>query len=83
VVTLDGVFARAPSGELSFHALESITDEEVEELLGTVRRRVLRWLERNGALEEDDRSFSFDELSDESPSLAGMSRELWAMSSER
>jgi hypothetical protein len=48
VTALDGVFARAPGGELNFHAPESITDEDVKELLGTVRRRV-RWESTAGA----------------------------------
>ena len=71
-LALDGVFARGADGRLSFHPVGPMTDEEVAELLATVRRRVLRLLERQGVLDEDEASFEYDELSEASPSLAGI-----------
>jgi hypothetical protein len=49
-----------------------VTDEDVAELLASVRKCVLRLLGREGALDEDVTSFQFDELSEQSPSLAGI-----------
>ena len=69
---LDGVFSRAQDGGLEFHPLGTLTDEEVAELVATVRYRVLRKLEREGLLDEDEASFQIDALSDESPALAGI-----------
>jgi hypothetical protein len=69
---LDGVFARDPIGTLSFHPVGSVTDEDVAELLAKVRSRVIHLLTREGVLDEDVTSFQFDELSEQSPSLAGI-----------
>jgi hypothetical protein len=69
---LDGVFAREPDGTLGFHAVGTIRDEDVAEVLAKVRDRVLHLLEREGALDGHDASFQFDALSEESPALAGM-----------
>ncbi len=71
-VALDGVFARGPEGVLTFHPLDALTDEDVGELVATIRHRVLRLLEREGLLDEDASSFQLDALSEESPALAGI-----------
>ena len=52
-LVVDGVFGREPDGSLSFAAAEAPTDEEVETLLGLVRKRVLRLLVRRGLLYEE------------------------------
>jgi hypothetical protein len=50
-IVLDGVFVPADSGELEFHALPSLTNADVAELLQTIRRRVLAFLEKRGVIE--------------------------------
>jgi hypothetical protein len=47
----DGVFVPAESGELEFHALPSLTNADVAELLQTIRVRVLAYLEKRGVIE--------------------------------
>ena len=68
VIVLDGVFTESADGELSFHAAPPPTDEELAQLLGAVRTRTLRYLTRQGLL-DDDRA-DFDPLCDEAPLLA-------------
>ncbi len=68
----DGVFARDDQGSLIFLEVGSITDEDVAQVLSGVRTRVLDLLEGEGLLDESDASFQFDELSEASPSLAGI-----------
>jgi len=69
---LDGVFVRVSDGAVSFHPVGPITDEDVAQVLALVRTRVLDLLEGEGLFDEDDSSFQFDELSEPSPSLAGI-----------
>ncbi|MBW2404333.1 MAG: transposase zinc-binding domain-containing protein [Deltaproteobacteria bacterium] len=45
-LAVDGVFVREPDGSLSFAAAKAPTDDEVEALLGVIRKRVLRLLVR-------------------------------------
>lgn len=52
-LAVDGVFVREPSGSLRFVSAKAPTDEEVEALLGVIRKRVLRLLVRRGLLCEE------------------------------
>jgi hypothetical protein len=52
-LTVDGVFVREPDGSLSFAAAKAPTPEEVQALLGLIRKRVLRLLVRRGLLCEE------------------------------
>jgi len=52
-LAVDGVFVREPSGSLRFESAKAPTEEEVEALLGVIRRRVLRLLVRRGLLCEE------------------------------
>jgi hypothetical protein len=52
-LAVDGVFVREPDGSLGFAASKAPTDEEVELLLGLIRKRVLRLLVRRGLLSEE------------------------------
>jgi len=52
-LAVDGVFVREPDGSLSFAAAKAPTDDEVEALLGVIRKRVLRLLVRRGLLCEE------------------------------
>jgi hypothetical protein len=65
-IVLDGVFVEAPSGELQFHCTAPPSDADIAALLATIRKRILRHLERRGLLHDDQA----DPLSDESPLLA-------------
>ena len=48
-LVLDGVYARdAKTGLLRFHALAPPSQEDMEELVSTIAKRVERWLERKG-----------------------------------
>jgi hypothetical protein len=49
-LAVDGVFVREPDGSLSFAAAKAETDDEVEVLIGVIRKRVLRLLVRRGLL---------------------------------
>ncbi len=71
---LDGVFTMAADdGAVQFQATPPPTDEEVAQLLTTVRVRVLRLLARRGLGPDADASPS-DPLAEDSPVLAGLSR---------
>ena len=72
---LDGVFVEPPNGELRFVAAQAPTDQQVAELLTTVRRRILRLLERRGQWTPDDdagHDDPCDPFALESPTLAGI-----------
>jgi hypothetical protein len=68
VVALDGVFVSDEAGKLTFHAAKTPNEAEVTQLVGTVRRRVLRHLERRGLLDAD--SQDSDPINQVSPVLA-------------
>jgi hypothetical protein len=53
-VALDGVFAPNEDGELVFHALPTLDNRDVADLLQVVRVRVLRMLAHAGVIEEAD-----------------------------
>ena len=63
---LDGVFTEAPNGALRFHNAAPPSDADIAALLATIRKRILRHLERHGMLHDDQA----DPFSDESPLLA-------------
>ena len=69
---MDGVFSAAASGELTFHKLPSSSDRELQALLATVRRRVLRHLRRHGWL--DGTHGEDDPIAHEDPVLAACYR---------
>jgi len=71
-LSLDGVFTQKLGEPPEFHPVGLMTDEDVAEVTALVRDKVLRLLRSEGVLEGDDASFSFDDLSDDSPSLAGI-----------
>jgi hypothetical protein len=68
----DGAFFRDDNGRIDFLKVGSITDEDVAEVLSRTRWRILDLLEGEGLFDENDASFQFDELSEASPSLAGI-----------
>lgn len=47
---IDGVYAVAGDGKLEFHAAPTLRQQDVERVLATSRRRILRYLERRGVL---------------------------------
>ncbi|OGB76198.1 MAG: hypothetical protein A2496_08820 [Burkholderiales bacterium RIFOXYC12_FULL_60_6] len=65
-LALDGVFNARNN---FFHPAPELTDDDVKRIVKTVASRVLRLLERRGALDPD----SLDPLCDDSPVLAGIS----------
>ncbi|MEY4577325.1 MAG: hypothetical protein RL701_2028 [Pseudomonadota bacterium] len=68
VIALDGVFAQDEAGQLKFHVAEALTDAEVTQLVGKVRKRILRHLERRGLLDADAQDS--DPIAAASPALA-------------
>ena len=70
-LALDGVFAAASDGALTFHPLPPPTDAEVARLLATIHRRVGRLLRRRGLAGADDTDAA-DPLAEESLALAGI-----------
>jgi hypothetical protein len=50
----DGVFHPDDAGGLSFHPLPPPTDQQVAQLVATVRKRILRLLRRRGLTGDDD-----------------------------
>ncbi len=60
MLVLDGVFSEAPGGALEFHPAPAPRDDEVAEVLATVRHRVQRQLVRRG-LEPGDEAAGADE----------------------
>ena len=71
-IFLDGVFAHNEDGLLEFYPLGSLSDEDVAEVLSATRDEVLTLLDKEGLLDESDSSFQFDDLSEDSPTLAGI-----------
>ena len=53
-VVLDGVFSRAADGEVRFHEAALLQSEHWHELQHVVQRRVLRYFNRHGLLDEAD-----------------------------
>ena len=70
-LVLDGVFSEARPGPLTFHPAPPPSDEDVAQVLATVRARVGRLLARR-PLEPDDDRAPPDPLSETSPVLAGL-----------
>jgi hypothetical protein len=71
-LVLDGVFCEAGPGALEFHPAPAPSDEEVAEVLATVRHRVQRLLVRRGMEPGAEESDPADRLAEESPVLAGI-----------
>jgi hypothetical protein len=69
-LVLDGVFAEDSTGGLRFHPAPPPADDEMEQVLGTIERRVRRLLARRG--KDDDPSVGADRWADEEPVLAGL-----------
>jgi hypothetical protein len=72
-LVLAGVFTTDAGGAVHFHATPPPTDEDVAELLRTIRRRILRLLARRG-MDSDAEVAPPDPLAETSPALAGLSR---------
>jgi len=70
-LVVDGAFTRAPSARPVFHQNAPITDADLEVVLNTVARRVVRLLGRRGHGVDAD-GFAPDRWADEVPVLAGM-----------
>ena len=68
---LDGVFAEDSSGALRFHPAPPPADEDMEDVLATIGRRVGRLLARRGVMEEGEAGA--DPWSEREPVLAGLS----------
>jgi hypothetical protein len=74
-IVLDGVFAPGEPGEHGrapvFHALPSLTNDEVADLLRVIRVRVLRYLVRRGVIDAGDELLVLDhDLATREPALA-------------
>jgi hypothetical protein len=69
-LVLDGVFARAAAGALSFHPTRRLATLDVAEVLATTEPLIKRLLDRRG-LGEGDSSVA-DAWTDEAPVLAGL-----------
>lgn len=68
---LDGVFAEDKGGELVFHPLPFLTNDDVGDVLQVARARILALLRRKGVIEDD--SVTRDaELADSEPALAAL-----------
>jgi hypothetical protein len=61
-LVLDGVFAAAPGGALTFHPAPGPSDAEVAAALATIRHRVQRLLVRHGLEPADDATGPSDRL---------------------
>jgi hypothetical protein len=72
-LALDGVFAPSAAGELEFHALPSLSNQDVAELLHTMVARVLAWLERQGVIaSRDEPMLLADESAEHDPALSAL-----------
>ncbi len=76
-LALDGVFAEEQGGELVFHALPCLTNDDVSEVLQIARTRIVALLRRKGVLVADDESsasvVTADEvLAESEPALAAL-----------
>ncbi len=69
---LDGVFSHAGSRALEFHPAPAPSDDDVAEVVATVRHRVQRLLVRRGLEPGDDATGPADRLAEDSPLLAGI-----------
>lgn len=69
---LDGVFVRSPAGRLAFHAACGLSEAEVAQVLGTIRRQVGRLLRRRGLEPGEDGTGPEDPLAEASVALAGI-----------
>lgn len=72
-VFLDGVFAPDSDGELVFHALPSLSNGQVADVMQAVRIRVLRYLARQGVI-DDTRALSVvdSDFAEREPALAAL-----------
>jgi putative transposase len=70
-LVLDGVFSDAPPGRLTFHPAPPPSDEDVAQVLATVRARLGRLLARRRAEPADDTARA-DPLAETSPVLSGL-----------
>ena len=70
-LVLDGVFSDAPPARLTFHPAPPPSDEDVAQVLATVRARVGRLLARR-RLEPADDTARADPLAETSPVLSGL-----------
>jgi hypothetical protein len=71
-LALDGVFSEDATRALRFHPAPPPGDDEVARLLATIRRRVLRLLQRRGLASQEDVTTP-DPVAEESLALAGIS----------
>ncbi len=71
-LALDGVFSHAGSSALEFHPAPAPSDDDVAEVLATVRHRVQRLLVGLGLEPGDDATGPADRLAADSPLLAGI-----------
>ena len=70
-LVLDGVFSRAdPQSPVVFHASPEPSDDDIADLLLTVRVRILRWLERRGLVRGGQAGDVPDPWQEEAPLLA-------------
>ncbi len=69
---IDGVFTQSESGEIEFHPAAPPTDEEMAQLVSTIRERILKLLESKGISIQNDDEADFDPLADDYPTLAGI-----------
>jgi hypothetical protein len=68
VLVLDGVFTEQSGGALAFNPAPPLTTQEVNELLTTASKRILRHLGKHGLLDDDHSDI--DRLSEQESLLA-------------
>jgi hypothetical protein len=71
-LVLDGIFAEDSSGGLSFYPAIPPTDDEMDQVLATIARRVQRMLARRGVIDDDANAHRADRWAEAEPVLAGI-----------
>ncbi len=71
-LVLDGVWAEDGDGGLRFHPAPPPTDDEMDQVLATIERRVRRLLARRGVMGDDAGDGGTSQWAEEEPLLAGM-----------
>jgi hypothetical protein len=69
---LDGVFAEEGAGALRFHPAPPPTDEDMDDVLAAIRRRVRRRLARRGVPEEPGEAEGADPWAEREPTSTCM-----------
>jgi hypothetical protein len=69
---IDGVFVESKTGELIFYPADPPEDEEIAQLISTIRKNILQLLENRGISIPGDDDSGYDPLADDNPTLANL-----------